>query len=114
MTDITGARDSMFSKAWFFVIVMALFALTNGYFGSMPMNHACEVLGKKLVDDNAYTEKAINDAKQRAMTVMLLGLLGGLMIGAFCNFPLMNYVNTMAEKERFDLQAAYIKQQFAN
>jgi len=114
MTDITGARDSLFSKAWFFVIVMALFALTSGYFGSMPMNHACEVLEKKLMDDNAYTEKAINDAKQRAMTVMLLGLLGGLMIGALCNFPLMSYVNKMAEKERFDLQAAYISKQFAN
>jgi len=104
LADITGARDNVFSKSWFFVIAMMLFAVTNGYFGSMPMNHASEVLGKKLEDENVYTEKAVNDAKQRVMTVMLLALIGGLMIGAFCNFPLISYVKSMAASEQFQLK----------
>lgn len=80
LCDLTGTRTGVFSSSWFFIVVMAVYAVSQGYFGCIPMGIAPQVFLMKQGDN--LSVKQVQNAQGRIMPVMVAVLVGGLLAGA--------------------------------
>jgi len=78
--DLTGTGSSFLASSWFFIAVMVLFSVSQGYFGCIPMGHAPQVF--KMKHGSNYSSGQVQGAQGRIMPIMVTTLIAGLLAGA--------------------------------
>jgi len=106
--DLTGTGTGILANGYFFSAVMLVFAMSNGYFGTLPMAHAPQILQKKL--SQLYSDNEIKAAQGKVMPIMVASLVGGLMIGAFFSAFSVSLLEAAKHESRLEFQFATIEQ----
>ena len=86
---------------------MLIFATSNGYFGTLPMAHAPQILERKLKE--RFSSNEIKSAKEKVMPIMVASLVGGLMIGAFFSSFCVILLETAKSSSRLSFQMIKIE-----
>lgn len=104
--DLTGTGTGILANGYFFTAVVLVFATSTGYFGTIPMAHASQILQRKL--GNLHSDNEIKAAQGKAMPIMVASLVGGLMIGAFFSAFSVSLLEAAKQESRLEFQFATI------
>lgn len=104
--DLTGTGTGILANGYFFSAVVLVFATSTGYFGTIPMAHASQILQRKL--GHLHSDNEIKAAQGKAMPIMVASLVGGLMIGAFFSAFSVSLLEAAKQESRLEFQFATI------
>jgi len=110
LCDLTGTRTGFFSTSWFFICVMTVYSVSQGYFGCIPMGIAPQVFLMKQGEN--YSVKQVQNAQGRIMPVMVAVLVGGLLAGALFSGVNTTLLLDLQKSEHQKFQFAKIDELF--